>query len=192
MKASPMPADGLAKTKKSALRRRTDGPTENLAESPIGWLYRRRDKDGRPLISEAEFNAGERLRADYSLGQLTARVTSNWSASGVSSGRRTAPGAGVELSDAVIAARERVNHALKAVGPELASVLVDVCCHLKGLETAEREAGWPQRSGKVVLTLALTRLARHYGYLTDTGGGGSGGPRIRHWGAEDYRPLAGD
>lgn len=192
MKGSPMSAAGLAKTKKSALRRRADGPTENLTESPIGWLYRRRDKEGRPLISEAEFNAGERLRADYWLGQLTARVTSNWSASEVSSGRRSAPGAGVELSDAVIAARERVNHALKSVGPELAGVLVDVCCHLKGLELAERDAGWPQRSGKVVLTLALTRLARHYGYLSDTGDGGSGGTRIRHWGAEDYRPLAGD
>ena len=80
--------------------------------------------------------------------------------------------------------------ALDAVGPELSQVLVDICCELKGLEEAERSHDWPQRAGKVVLQLALTRLARHYGLDVP-----SDLPRrrkgIRHWGSEDYRPTAG-
>jgi hypothetical protein len=51
--------------------------------------------------------------------------------------------------------------ALMAVGPEVAGILVDICCELKGLEDAEKANGWPQRAGKVVLQIALTRLAKH-------------------------------
>jgi hypothetical protein len=76
------------------------------------------------------------------------------------------------------------------VGPELAGVLIDVCCHLKGLEEVERRSRWPQRSAKIVLQFALRSLARHYGLLRTEGGGAQpGGGRVRHWGAEDYRPA---
>ena len=66
---------------------------------------------------------------------------------------------------------------------------MDVCGFLKGLETIESERGWPVRSGKVVLGLALTRLARHYGYQTHAAGKASS--PISHWGAADYRPTIG-
>jgi hypothetical protein len=76
-----------------------------------------------------------------------------------------------------------------AVGPEVAGVLVDICCELRGLEEAEKANGWPQRAGKVVLPIALTRLARHYGLI----GGDETHRRqrsgLRHWGSEDYRPT---
>jgi uncharacterized protein DUF6456 len=92
-----------------------------------------------------------------------------------------------DLQENIAGARERVRRALAAVGPELAGVLIDVCCHLKGLEEAERAAGWPQRAGKVVLQLALTRLARHYGIGPATGASPRAGA-VRHWGSDDYRP----
>ncbi len=72
---------------------------------------------------------------------------------------------------------------------EVAGVLVDICCELKGLEDAEKENGWPQRAGKVVLQIELTRLARHYGLIGAAEGAERPGRRLRHWGSEDYRPT---
>jgi hypothetical protein len=182
------PQSKRAKGRTAKLQR--GGASEvDIGESPIGWLYRRRDKDGQPLISRAEFEAGERLRADFCFAQMMPRVTSSWAApDGSSSGRRSAPGAGSDLQDNVIAAGERVRRALAAVGPELSGVLIDVCCHLKGLEVKERQAGWPQRSGKIVLRIALKSLARHYGLIREADADPSRVARVRHWGADGYRP----
>lgn len=168
----------------------TAAPLVNDAESPLAWLARRKDKRGEPLISQHEFEAGERLRADFHLAAMSPRVTVDWSAVGSGHGRhRTAPTGALELSERVAAARDRVRRALGAVGPELAGILVDVCCHLKGLELAERAAGWPPRAGKVVLKLALGCLARHYGLLSPHSSGSAVGGRVRHWGAPGYRPT---
>lgn len=165
-------------------------PEVNIAESPLSWLRQRRDRDGHAMISEAQFNAGERLRSDFWFAQMTPRVTTNWSATASAPlGRRNAAGACMELQDRVIAARERVHRALAAVGPELAGVLIDVCCHLKGLEDTERRANWPQRSGKVVLQIALTRLARHYGLDALGQSREPAAARILHWGSEGFRPT---
>lgn len=160
-------------------------PMRNIAESPIAWLFSRRDSEGNPLISEAQFNAGERLRADFWFAQMSPNVTQAWSARLSSGGRRSAPGAGVDVADNVIAAAERVRRALAAVGPELSGVLIDVCCHLRGLEDAERRAGWPQRSGKIVLKVALSALARHYGFTSSAVPRAAG---VRHWATPDFRP----
>jgi hypothetical protein len=108
--------------------------------------------DGEPLITEPQYTAGERLAADYRRAQIIRRITTDWS--GVAPplrARRGAPTTGADLSDSAMAARDRVNRALAAVGGELAGILVDVCCHETGLETAERAEGWPQRTAKVVL-----------------------------------------
>jgi Domain of unknown function (DUF6456) len=140
-------------------------PGQNGCESPLQWLSRRRDRQGRPLISEAQFDAGERLRADFTYGSMMPSVTSRWTpvAAGTSPGTRA--DRELELQDGQLRARERFRSALAAVGPEFSSILVDVCCHLKGLEEIERHSGWPQRSAKIVLLLALSALARHYGFV---------------------------
>lgn len=161
----------------------------NLAESPLAWLRRRRGADGRPLLGEAEFAAGERLRADFTRGQMMPRITANWTAP-VARGRRSGDGGGpADLTEAALSARFRVEQALGAVGPDFAGLLVDFCCFLRGIEEIERERGWPARSAKLVLRLALAALARHYGLAAAATGPMAG--RIRHWGAEDYRPNLG-
>jgi hypothetical protein len=161
-------------------------PARNLAESPLAWLARRKDKDGQPMLADEEFDAGEKLRCDFWFAEMTPRVTANWSLL-LSTAGGSAPGRDRDLKDAVIAARERVRRALSAVGPELAGILIDVCCHLKGLEASEKASGWPQRSGKIILQIALRQLARHYGMLRAVEGADRTPVRVRHWGTSDYR-----
>lgn len=143
--------------------------TVDESESPLVWLARRRGRDGQALIAPHQLQAGERLRADFTRAQMMPRTTADWS-SPISSDRRAAPGGAGAITDGTIAARQRVNAALEAVGPEFSGLLIDLCCFLKGLEDLERTRGWPARSGKVVLQLALDRLARHYGYMAQARG----------------------
>ena len=127
-------------------------------ESPLDWLRRRKGRDGRPLIDEAAYQAGERLRTDIMLAGLLPGVTARWDAS-----PRGGPASPSDATDRMVAARQRLRHAFDAVGADFADLLTDLCGFLKGLEVIERERHWPARSAKVVVRLALARLAEHYG-----------------------------
>ncbi len=130
-----------------------------MSASVISYARWYKDWNGKPLIDEAQFEAGERLHADYEFAQMGPRVTAAWShRTPQMRARRGVPAA--ELRDAIVDARTCVQHALTAVGPEISGVLVDICCELKGLEEAEKENGWPRRAGTVVLQIALTRLCQ--------------------------------
>ena len=141
------------------------------------------------MLTNAEFDAGEKLRSDFWFAQMTPRVTANWSLF-LSGGRgvKSAPNLGPDVRDSVIVAQVRVRRALAAVGPDLAGVLIDVCCHLKGLEASEKASGWPQRSGKIILQIALRQLARHYGLMPLPVAPSRPPVSVRHWGSSDYRP----
>ncbi len=156
----------------------------NEAESPLAWLARRKDKDGRAMLDPASFAAGERFRADFTLAGLQPRVTSDWSnpVSGAALGDR-----GMHISDVMVAARQRLDKALDALGPELGALVIDVCGFLKGLEVVEAEQRWPARSAKVVLGIALARLAAHYGLAAEARGPARA-KKLVHWGSADYRP----
>ena len=156
----------------------------NLSESPLAQLVRMKTKAGKPFLSTREFDAGERLRSDYTRGQLMPRMGANWIAS-VASGRRAGGGV-AELTDAALSARLRVEGAISSVGPELSGVLLDICCFLKGLEQVEMERGWPVRSAKVVLKTALGVLARHY--FPERAANNGSQRKMLHWGSQDYRP----
>jgi len=137
----------------------------NLGETPLGWLARRRGPDGAPFLTRAEVEAGERLRDDFERAQIGPRVAQDWS-------RFLAPsdGAPGARSPALgpTDARKRFAAALEALGHGLSDVALRACCFLEGLESTERRMGWSARSGKVVLKIALQRLAAHYG-LESTG-----------------------
>jgi hypothetical protein len=110
----------------------------NDSESPLAWLARRKGRDGRAMIEPDQFIAGERLRADFTRANLTPRVTSSWSGTGRTNG---ASGGAGEMTDLIVASRQRVRLALDACGPEFSGVLMDVCCFLRGLEDVEYERG---------------------------------------------------
>jgi hypothetical protein len=158
-----------------------DGIVEiDLTESPLRWLASRKDAAGRAFLSPAEVQAGERFRVDFTLAGLSPRLGAQWAAPvarGGEAGRQ-------DYSDVVLGARQRLDRAVEAVGPDFASLLMDVCGFLKGLEQAERERQWPLRTAKVVLKLALAALARFYG-LAEAAQGPEHSRGIRAWSAPE-------
>lgn len=141
--------DGRARTRPAR------SVTVNLAESPLGWLR------SRGLVSERQFAAGEQRRGDWETAQLGARVTMRWDASPMEKGARGAP----RLSPPAGAPRpprRRFDAAVEHAGVGLADILWRVVCAGEGMRDAERALGWPARAGKLVLGLALERLADHY------------------------------
>ena len=161
-------------------------PRMDPAESPLARLRNRTDKDGEPLISREQMEAGERLRHDLYRAGMTPKVTQSWDGIPKTRQRRSAPGAGIDMSDYINAARERVVRALTAVGPEYIDLLIDLCAHLKGLEEIEKTASLPPRSARKFLQHALTALARHYGMLPPPNIETLVSGRLRHWGGTGY------
>lgn len=157
-----------------------------VAECALDWLRGRKDASGAPLLSDELFEAADRLRADYTAAHMEQRVTvdlEGWVASG-SRGRGRAPQ--FSPSERALAAKDRLNAALAQVGPELSGILLEICCMASGLESSERALGLPRRSGRTILGMALTRLARHYGLIPHE----DPVARIplRHWAVPGYRP----
>jgi hypothetical protein len=134
----------------------------NLAESPLSVLGRKRDKDGVAYLAPHLIEAGERLREDFELAQMAPRTTQNWQRF-LTTGSDRGSGGGRGPGEGSPDARVRVAKAMEALGPGLSDIVFRICCFLEGLETAEKRLGWSARSGKVVLKIALERLAAHYG-----------------------------
>jgi hypothetical protein len=141
--------------RRSTARRPRRSVTVNLAESPLGWLY------ARGHISQRQFDAGEKLRLDWERGQWGVRVTMAWDAAPVARGRSGSWEAH-DLAAAQIDARNRFHAAIVAAGSGLRDILWRIVCSGEGMRDAETALGWPARAGKVVLTIALDRVADFY------------------------------
>ena len=143
-------SEGPRRGSGAAGKRRT--VTVNVAESPLAWLHARGHLDDRL------FDAGEALRRDYERAQLSPSITMRWDPVRVkSTGDR-----GLSPSEARIAAKARFDGAIGHAGRGLADILWRVVCAGEGLPDAEKTLGWPARSGKLVLKLALDRVADFY------------------------------
>lgn len=151
-------ADRDAQTAAARTRKRY-----GTVETPLMLLARRRGADGARFLSEDLVRAGERLREDFEMAQVTLPPEAEWDVvlaafddSGTDAQAR-----------ATVAARLSVRRALEDLGPGLSDVTLRCCCFLEGLESAEKKMGWSARSGKIVLRIALQRLKRHYDALGD-------------------------
>ena len=148
----PLVRDGEERGSRAKPRRTV---TVNLAESPLGWLK------ARGLVSARQYDAGEKLRADWERGGLAPSLTMRWEAAPADKTARSAPAMG-HATLKQVAARRRFDAAVAAVGGGLTDLLWRVVCAGEGMGEAEQALGWPARSGRVVLGIALDRLADHY------------------------------
>lgn len=126
--------------------------TVNAAESPIAWLF------ARGHLEERLFAAGDRLRTDWEHAQLAPNITMSWNPVRI----KSTGGGGLSQGERQIAARDRFDGAVAAAGKGLEDILWRVVCAGDTLPTAEKSLGWPARSGKLVLKLALERVADFY------------------------------
>lgn len=129
--------------------------TVNLAESPLGWLH------ARGHLTDRQFDAGEKLRGDWERAQLSPGMTMRWDMAPRDKGRR-GPADTLSLTEAQLAAKQRFEAATDALGDDLLDIAWRVICAGEGVPTAEKSLGWPARSGKLVLRIALDRLADYY------------------------------
>jgi hypothetical protein len=142
-------------TVRGSRRRAIRSVTVNLAESPLGWLF------ARGMVSNRQVSAGEQLRSDWERGALAPRITMQWDAAPVGR-QRGGSNRGADLTVAQIDARRRFDGAVEAAGPGLSDILWRVVCSGEGMREAETALGWPARAGKLVLSLALDRVADYY------------------------------
>lgn len=143
----------LAENASTRRARRT--VTVNLSESPLSWLHAHGHLTDRQLL------AGEKLRGDYESACLGPRTTMVWDSSPVSRGKRGAPSPCTPTEHA-LHAKQRFDGALAALGRDLSDIAWRVICAGEGIPVAEKAMGWPLRSGKLVLRIALDRLGDYY------------------------------
>ena len=136
----------------SSARRGRRSVTVNLSESPLTWLH------ARGHLSDRQFDAGERLRADWERAQLAPSVTMRWDAVRI----KGSGDGGLTPGERQLAAKARFDAAVAMAGPGLADILWRVACAGESLPFAEKALTWPVRSGKLVLRLALDRVADFY------------------------------
>jgi len=132
--------------------RRRRSVTVNIAESPLTWLH------AHGHLEDRLFDAGERLRADYERAQLSPSITMRWDPVRI----KTTGDIGLTGGEQQIAAKQRFEGACSAAGKGLQDVLWRVVCDGQTLPEAEKALAWPARSGKLVLRLALDRVADFY------------------------------
>lgn len=129
--------------------------TVNEVELPLGWLFR------HGHLTRPQFDAGEQLRLDWERANLSPCVTMRWDptpahSSGGARGQR------LERTEHQASAKARFDDALAAAGTDMADILWRVVCAGEGMREAESALGWPARAGKLVLRMALDRVATFY------------------------------
>jgi Domain of unknown function (DUF6456) len=136
----------------TAMRKQT---AVNVGESALTWLY------SRGHLSNRQFLAGEKLRFFYERANLGPNVTMNWDT--LKTGRL---GGSISnefsVHDHLVSMKDSFDASLLAMGSDLADIAWRVICAGKAITSAEKGLGWPARSGKLVLRIALDRLADHY------------------------------
>jgi hypothetical protein len=173
------PVDFAARHRRDV--RRSDGTIVNLAESPLARLAAG-SRDDPAFLAPHQVDAGERIRTLAARAQLQPRTTMNYSPATTARG----PAGLAEIGDMAADARRMLAGVVRALPPDCADVVLDVCAFEKGLQLIEVERGWPRRSAKLVLRIGLEQAARHFGLTAQATGADSRRPH--RWLGDNARP----
>jgi hypothetical protein len=178
LKRSRLNADAFA-AQHRIITATPDGNALNLAESPLARLA----SGDAAFLSRHHLETGERVRRLVERAQLLPRVTMSYSADRTAGG----PQHKNDISDMAADARRAVAQIHALLPRDCASVVIDVCGFLKGLQEVERAHNWPRRSAKLVLRIGLEQLAQHYGIGSAAIGPAHSAPT--GWMEPDARPT---
>ena len=137
-----------------------EGSVLDLADSPLARLAAA-DASGEAFLKPHQVQAGERLRRLFERARLQPRVTMSYSPAHTAGGKDG--GHAAEIGDMAADARRELAGLYRQLPRDCAGVAWDVCGFGKGLQQVEGERGWPRRSAKLVLRIALDRLAEIHG-----------------------------
>lgn len=159
------------------------GLTINLSESPVSRLAIASARGGKPFLERHHVEAADRLRRLVERAGMLPRMTTNYAnTEGVGSRDNQAS----DISDMAADARKELSRLNAALPRDCAAVAIDVCGFLKGLQQVEAERGWPRRSAKLILRVALDCVAAHFGL--DAAATGRSSNRPHRWMDEGARP----
>ena len=133
----------------------------NTRANALERLAKKKDRQGRLILSAAEIEAGRRLAKDYAMAGLGDISTQNYMSAGADGGDRSG-----RQEDKILrsmTARTRLKAAETAMGEGLDKAVIAVCCRDESLDSVERAERWVKSSGLTILKLGLSRLVKLYG-----------------------------
>lgn len=142
-------------------------------------------RDGGPFLLPHHLEAARRLANVFERARLRQRVTMSYDPTRTGGKSSGSPVQG-ELSASAADARKQLADIAAMMPADCWAVLFDICGLDRGLQDVELEHEWPRRSGKLVLRIALSQLASHYGL--DAEARGRETLRQRHW-RPDRAPM---
>ncbi|MGL1922066.1 MAG: DUF6456 domain-containing protein [Hyphomicrobiales bacterium] len=144
-------------------RRRSQTVLESGGDySPIYKLYNRQRNIRHKYLNETHLQAGQQLFDKFVNANLQPNITMNWEKLASAPQPHYTGVKDTGLGESLYLARKQLYEALEYVGEDFAAILVEVCLFGNGLEATEKALAWPARSGKLLLTMALDRLAQYY------------------------------
>lgn len=150
--------------------------TEGLPDA-IGRLAAARGENA-PFLLPHHVEAARRLAHVFERARLRQRVTMSYDQTRTGGRSSGSPVQGA-LSASAADARKQLADMASMMPAECWTVLFDICGLDRGLQDVETERDWPRRGGKLVLRIALSHLAAHYGL--DAEARGREALRQRHW-----------
>ncbi len=133
--------------------------------------------DATRFLAPHHLEAARKLALLFERARMRQRVTMSYDPARIGGGNQR-PQQG-DLADTAIAARRMLDGLSRRMPQDCWAMLTDICGFDKGLQQVELDRGWPRRSAKLVLRIALDQLAAIMG-LTETAEGRAGGAQ-RFW-----------